>query len=267
MSGVITPKSAIEEREWHLSRFEYALTGGKNTPLTDSAQAFPSLEFVPKDTESLFTIARRAEILIWEPAILALSQNGYEVFQGAIPPLPDRSQLWCMSTSNWIQDPTDAVPFETEQTFNLIICKGRQVLRFGFGWGPNGEPINQCTQMIDGRGRNAKLLASLAFLETKVVTLNQHPSDPRIEKHWRRRNVELPLINTVVLRQRESLPVDPDASNIVNWSHRWTVRPHWATRAAGPARQERKQVFIDSYIKGPEDKPLIYKNTIFKASR
>ena len=51
------------------------------------------------------------------------------------------------------------------------------------------------------------------------------------------------------------------------WTHRWWVRDHWAWRACGPGRTERRRVWIAPYIKGPESKPLIEKDIIYSLER
>lgn len=61
----------------------------------------------------------------------------------------------------------------------------------------------------------------------------------------------------------EGLSVGPTRE----WTHRWWVRDHWAWRACGPRRSERRRVWIAPYIKGPEDKPLIEKDIIYSLER
>lgn len=51
------------------------------------------------------------------------------------------------------------------------------------------------------------------------------------------------------------------------WSHRWRVTEHWAWRACGPGRTERRLVKIDSYVKGPKHLPLVEKDRVFSLER
>lgn len=51
------------------------------------------------------------------------------------------------------------------------------------------------------------------------------------------------------------------------WSHRWRVSEHWAWRACGPNRSERRLVKIASYVKGPEHLPLIEKDKVYSLER
>lgn len=51
------------------------------------------------------------------------------------------------------------------------------------------------------------------------------------------------------------------------WSHRWRVREHWAWRACGPNRSERRLVKIESYVKGPEHLPFVEKDKVYSLER
>ena len=41
-----------------------------------------------------------------------------------------------------------------------------------------------------------------------------------------------------------------------DWSHRWVVSGHWRNARVGPGRSERRLVWVNPYVKGPDDKPL-----------
>lgn len=52
-----------------------------------------------------------------------------------------------------------------------------------------------------------------------------------------------------------------------HWSHRWKVKEHWAWRACGPNRSQRRRVLIREYVKGPEDAPLVERPTVWSLER
>lgn len=70
----------------------------------------------------------------------------------------------------------------------------------------------------------------------------------------------------------------PDTPGEVAWSHRWVVSGHWAKRRvavrddSGAIVGSRhgvegrdwiyRRVFIAPHVKGPEDRPLVVKNTV-----
>ena len=49
----------------------------------------------------------------------------------------------------------------------------------------------------------------------------------------------------------------------VEWASRWVVRGHWRWQAHGVGRAERKRLWIDPYIKGPEDAPLVVSTKVY----
>lgn len=46
------------------------------------------------------------------------------------------------------------------------------------------------------------------------------------------------------------------------YRHRWVVRGHWRQQAVGPKRGERETIWVPSYIKGPENAPLLAAETV-----
>lgn len=77
------------------------------------------------------------------------------------------------------------------------------------------------------------------------------------------RVMEVPGIKVVDLRRKERAARDAAVeAGSVDWTHRWGVRPHWR-RQWYPSTQEHRMIFIGFQIRGPEDKPLILKPTVF----
>jgi hypothetical protein len=74
----------------------------------------------------------------------------------------------------------------------------------------------------------------------------------------------IPQIKVVDLRRRERAARDDatEAGQSVDWTHRWGVRPHWR-RQWYPSLQEHKLILIDFQVRGPADKPLVLKPTVF----
>lgn len=70
-----------------------------------------------------------------------------------------------------------------------------------------------------------------------------------------------PTVNVVDLRRRDRTPSVGTGPG-VDWSHRWTVRPHWR-RQWYPSLAQHKLKLINGYVKGPEDKPLVARPTVF----
>lgn len=65
----------------------------------------------------------------------------------------------------------------------------------------------------------------------------------------------------VRLRKRERGENADGAGHEVEWSHRWLVAGHWRNQWL-PSRGMHRQQWIDGYVKGPEDKPLVVKDRV-----
>lgn len=46
------------------------------------------------------------------------------------------------------------------------------------------------------------------------------------------------------------------------YRHRWVVRGHWRNQAHGPGRSERRRIYVPSYVKGPNGRPLLTRERV-----
>lgn len=83
----------------------------------------------------------------------------------------------------------------------------------------------------------------------------------------RARFVGVPGRVTVVRLRRVERPYQSDEHGPVAWSHRWYVRGHWRWQAYGTNRSERRRIWVNPFIKGPADKPLIVTDKVYDLSR
>ena len=109
------------------------------------------------------------------------------------------------------------------------------------------------------------LLALWTFMSQKIVPSTRvRPRRPQMRR-WDRSGIEVPedgMVTLVHLRpylHNEQREEDPDAE-APYWSHRWIVRGHWRNIADGEGG--RRLVWVRSYIKGPEDRPLVIKDRL-----
>ena len=95
-------------------------------------------------------------------------------------------------------------------------------------------------------------LSMLIFLKQKLVSLRKEVAPRAV-----RRRMEMPeaAISVVTLRQFER-DQDKKESTQQDWAYRWYVSGHWRQQACGEGFTERKPVYIEKYIKGPDDKPI-----------
>ena len=68
-----------------------------------------------------------------------------------------------------------------------------------------------------------------------------------------------------VIRLRHVTHKSPSGeSQPVDWSHRWVVNGHWRMQ---PTKTGVKRIWIMPHVKGPDDKPLVLKETVFVLDR
>ena len=104
------------------------------------------------------------------------------------------------------------------------------------------------------------LLALLTALGHRLTRIEE----PGGTRHERRRvQRELPELRVLKLSTGASVSRS-EGSGTVEWSRRWMVRGHWHTVAHGPRKSLRRVQWYDPYVKGPEDKPLDVRDTIWR---
>jgi hypothetical protein len=92
-----------------------------------------------------------------------------------------------------------------------------------------------------------------------------------IEETWRPdRNIQrrakregwksIPQVRVIRLREPTTRS-EHGAGREVEWSHRWIVGSHWRNQWYPTSGQHRPKL-IESYVKGPEDKPLVVRETV-----
>lgn len=115
----------------------------------------------------------------------------------------------------------------------------------------------------------------LMLNQTITITTEEHP-----ERHARKRAEKKGIPNKVTLIQlrRAVYPHREEGESLIEWSHRWPVRGHWAWRACSEKHPQAVhgapvkggigvRVYIAPYIKGPDDKPLVLTQKVFSLER
>jgi hypothetical protein len=71
-------------------------------------------------------------------------------------------------------------------------------------------------------------------------------------------------IRVIALRRvnRHSFDDRDSDSEEVDWSHRWIVGGHWRNQWY-PSISDHRQIWINPYIKGPDDKPFVPRDTVW----
>jgi len=117
-----------------------------------------------------------------------------------------------------------------------------------------GTPIAESTKFV---------IAAVTALGHRLTRLDDPTTRGRGER--RRMERELPGLRMLSLATGASQTL-AQAQRTVAWSHRWMVRGHWRLQPYGAERKLRRLKWIDPYVKGPEDKPLDTRSTIWRTS-
>jgi hypothetical protein len=84
------------------------------------------------------------------------------------------------------------------------------------------------------------------------------------------------LVTTVTLRRVQYVGEPAEGVSHVEWQHRWLVRGHWRRQPCGADHPLAEPdgdggfiayIFINPYVKGPEDKPLHMSNKVYDLAR
>lgn len=107
------------------------------------------------------------------------------------------------------------------------------------------------------------LIALVTALGHRLTRLAEPPvSAGRGER--RRVAREVPGLRLLELATGASVKRSDAEPGTVEWSRRWMVRGHWRQQPCGPRNENRKLRWIDPYVKGPEDKPLDVRPTVWR---
>ena len=117
-------------------------------------------------------------------------------------------------------------------------------------------------RMEGGISESSRLM--LAILNALGHRLTSQTVIPGSRAERRRAERELPGLRLLQLASGASVSERKNGST-VEWSHRWLVRGHWRLQPHGPKRSLRKVIWIDPFIKGPQDKPFDERQTVWKA--
>lgn len=122
----------------------------------------------------------------------------------------------------------------------------------------------------EGLAQQRKLLLAVNLLASQYVAVL---SGQRAGRAQRRRAQRMAFtsptygqINVVTLRRAYQPSGGEESGEDFEYSHRFMVRGHWRHQWY-PSRGEHELIWVDPFIKGPENKPLIIKDRIWNVAR
>lgn len=139
---------------------------------------------------------------------------------------------------------------------------------FLYGWGKGWQDSaeNMTENMGDSMMEQRRFIqAYFTFLSQPLVMRSVAPIQRQARKRAAAAGLEAPLLRIVSLRHPVRQGTGKNQPREWNWQ--WIVKGHWRNQWY-PSLQAHKLKWIESYVKGPEDKPLKRPNiTIFNVVR
>lgn len=116
---------------------------------------------------------------------------------------------------------------------------------------------------------SARTVASLLGLLSQRIAVTTHTTMPRSFRRRMKRaqpGAVVPTVRIVHVRMPERESSHDDGHQRPEWSHRWVVRGFWRNQWM-PSKKHHEPRYIASYVKGPADKPLVMKKTLYAVDR
>lgn len=121
---------------------------------------------------------------------------------------------------------------------------------------PGGAYIPTDERLVHPLHEMRWLYAALHLMAQRLATTVAHKVDRATRRRAERSGQTVPpIIRVVTLRRLQLDRVAEKAEHDVDWQWRWAVRGHWRAQYY-PSENTHRPVFIEAYIKGPEDKPM-----------
>lgn len=272
----MNPDQVIELRRlW--SRYEYGLDLPEATVLATGdwvayvqamAQAVPEGEEIslPSEEEARWAWPDGVAVVFSEPfeidhTIISRTRSVDGSFERTEPHVEKQLTAGVVIAHSMPVEPRD-----TDGNFS-----GQQVVAHPVLWlGADPKDVISAYWMPDGImhaagtlaiSESSRVLLSIITALGHRLTRVDEPAGSRGER--RRAKRELPGLRVLTLASGASVSKSNGGS--VEWTKRWMVRGHWRLQPHGPKHSLRRAQWIDPFVKGPEDKPLDVRPTIWRA--
>lgn len=209
------------------------VAGDSEVPLQRAALFFETPMFLPSRSERLQDMWVIRFALFMDGALYSEELRNHHVYIFAVEPIRDVK-------------PGNAVPEHPMSSFFLVLPMDE-------------KPIETATPRLV-----AFLWAFWALMRQPIISEERiRPNDPESRRARKVSHAD-GYITVARLRQRLR-PAGAEASGSGReFSHRFIVRGFWRNQAYGLRMTLRRRIWIDSYVKGPADKPLVIGNRIIK---
>lgn len=198
--------------------------------------------------------------------IIVLERDGERSVAGVTVMWWRRTHGFEEDTMAWTPDPTTE-DFEALDYYRVVTRGTPFVPCFATGWAFGYDPNREgYSTSLAGQMQRQSLHALWLLLGQQLPAMGRvRPARGQARRIGRALG-DVPEVITVDLR-RQRRPTDPvDDGEPEHWSHRWIVSGHWRNQWY-PSLQAHRPVWIFPYEKGPEGKPLVVKDRVYRLVR
>lgn len=111
-----------------------------------------------------------------------------------------------------------------------------------------------------------RFVAALWTIMQQRIALSEPQHVPRTVARPVAESLAVPPEVILVDIRRATRPKGDGEPRSVEWSHQWLVDGHWRNQYL-PSTGGHRQQWIEGYVKGPEDRPLIVKDRVHRVVR
>jgi hypothetical protein len=190
-------------------------------------------------------------------------------------PVPVHAMSWSLSFMRLNEISTDRQPCISIFTW-MRVEDGDWLANAGHKWMPLGMAVwtlghtqaqlfHQKNQaVIDSNAEDCSRLMTIWMLASQkgISQPVLQKIDRSASRRNQRENCNISPIKIINLRKPENHDSSDSDSQEMKWSHRWIVDGHWRQQPYGQGRSQTRPVWIAPYVKGPENKPLIMKESV-----
>lgn len=114
----------------------------------------------------------------------------------------------------------------------------------------------------ESMAEDRRVLQALWLLSSQpgVAQVRTETANRQTSRRMQRSGYQQSDVRIITLRQQHH--ETDEAAPSREYQHRWLVNGHWRNQPYGPGRSQTRPVFIHPYLKGPEDAPLLQKETV-----
>ncbi len=110
------------------------------------------------------------------------------------------------------------------------------------------------------------MIGALLFMQQRILSRSPYLPTRAERRRAQREDHNIGDLQVVKLRVQDYRQSGAESNGPVSWNYQWAVRGHWRDQPY-PSEGRSRIIWIDQYIKGPEDKPLKNPEKLFAVVR